>query len=129
MLGAAARFALTGGVATLVHLAIAIMLIRLGVAPLIGNAAAFATAFMVSFWGHHLFTFAGHGVDVQNSLSRFVIVAVLGFIANESSLALLLKFAAVPAELALLVSTLIAAVLTFFLSRYWAFKPDPSPMR
>ena len=127
MLGAAARFALTGGVATLVHLAVAIMLIRLGVAPLIGNSAAFATAFMVSFWGHHLFTFAGHGVDAQNSLSRFAIVAVLGFIANESGLALLLKLATTPAELALLVSTLLAAVFTFFLSRYWAFKPDPSP--
>ena len=129
MLGTAARFALTGGVATLVHLSVAIVLIWIGVAPLGGNAAAFATAFMVSFWGHHMFTFSGHGVDVQNSLSRFVVVAILGFIANESSLGLLLKLAAVPAELALLTSTLIAAVSTFFLSRYWAFKSHPLPRR
>mgnify|MGYP002712878578 FL=1 len=105
MLGAAARFALTGGVATLVHLAIAIMLIRLGVAPLIGNAAAFATAFMVSFWGHHLFTFAGHGVAAGWAFGRFAIVAAIGFLVNETVLYLLLGIGSPGPELAVLIST------------------------
>ena len=51
MIGAGLRFALTGGLATLTHLAVALLLIRAGVAPLVSNAIAFATAFMVSFWG------------------------------------------------------------------------------
>lgn len=121
MLGAAARFALTGGAATLVHLAVAITLIRLGASPLIGNAAAFATAFMVSFWGHHLFTFSGHGAAASRAFGRFAVVAAIGFLVNETVLYLLLGVGPVGPELAVLISTAFAAACTFILSRCWAF--------
>lgn len=121
MIGSVVRFTLTGGAATLVHLAIAMLLIRLGTAPLISNAAAFTIAFLVSFWGHHRFTFAGHGTGTWRSLRRFVIVAGAGFIINELAFVLLLIFSAVSAEKSLFISTLTAAMCTFLLSRYWAF--------
>ncbi|TBN35951.1 GtrA family protein [Paracoccus subflavus] len=121
MLGAAARFALTGGVATLVHLIVAITLIRLGVAALAANAAAFMTAFLVSFWGHHLFTFAGHGVVATRAFQRFVVVAAIGFLVNETLLLLLLMSGASRPEVTVLISTAFAAASTFILSRHWAF--------
>ncbi len=115
------RFALTGGGATLVHLTVAMLLIRLGVFPLIGNAVAFATAFMVSFWGHHLFTFAGHGAAAITVFRRFAVVASIGFLANEAGLFLLLMTGVVQPQAAVLLSTAFAAVCTFILSHFWAF--------
>jgi putative flippase GtrA len=121
MLKSALRFSLTGAAATLVHLAVAIGLIGLGVAPLVGNVAAFLMAFMVSFWGHHMFTFVGHGGAAAGAFGKFVLVALAGFLINESLLFLLLKTGAVTPETATLVSTLTAAASTFALSRSWAF--------
>ena len=122
MLGAGIRFALTGGLATLTHLAVALLLIRAGVAPLVSNALAFVTAFMVSFWGHHLFSFAGHGAAVGQAFRRFLIVSGVGFLTNETVLFLLLKRVPDYPSAALLASTAVAAVLTFVLSRQWAFR-------
>ena len=124
MLGSVARFALTGGAATLVHLSAALVLIHLGAPPLIANVIAFLIAFMVSFWGHSVFTFAGHGLGPRQSLQRFAIVAGLGFMANETSLAALLKSGIFAAGQAVFLSTLIAAICTFVLSRYWAFSSN-----
>ena len=128
MLGLIARFALTGGAATLVHLAVALTLLRFGVPPLIGNAVAFMLAFIVSFCGHHLFTFAGHGVAARIALGRFVASALCGFVVNEAVLASLVQSGGISDQAALFASTCFAALCTFFLSRYWAFSPN-SPAR
>lgn len=126
MLGAAARFALTGGLATLTHLAVALLLIRMGVAPLISNAVAFAFAFTVSFWGHHLFSFAGHGTAPRRAFPRFLLVSCLGFGINEAILLAILQFVPDHASVALLISTGCAAGATFVLSRHWAFRRQVS---
>nr|WP_255435617.1 GtrA family protein [Paracoccus sp. S1E-3] len=116
---------MTGGAATLTHLVVALLLIRAGTPPLIGNALAFASAFMVSFWGHHRFSFAGHGAAVGLAFRRFLIVSGLGFVTNETVLFLLLQRLPRHPSVALLVSTAVAALLTFALSRHWAFQPGP----
>ena len=46
------KFGLIGALATLVHIIIGAILIQSGQPPLIANALAFATAFLVSFVGH-----------------------------------------------------------------------------
>ena len=121
MLGSLLRFSLTGGAATLVHLAVAMLLIQLYVQPLFGNAVAFAVAFMVSFLGHHLFTFAGHGDAASRTLRRFAVVAGVGFLVNETLLFLLLITGPLDPKAAVFLSTGCAAASTFVLSRHWAF--------
>lgn len=121
MLSSVFRFTLTGGAATLVHLAVALLLIRFGVPPLLGNLVAFVTAFMVSFWGHHLYTFAGHGARARQALLRFMAVAGIGFLTNEAVLFLLLRLSPMPPEFAVILSTATAATSTFLLSRHWVF--------
>ncbi|MEF9605399.1 MULTISPECIES: GtrA family protein [Paracoccus] len=121
MLGAVARFALTGGLATLVHLGVAIGLVWFGMLPLISNTVAFLIAFMVSFSGHHLFTFAGHGSSATQTFGRFAMVAAIGFLANEIVLFLLQGIGLFRLEAAVLISTAFAAACTFILSRTWAF--------
>ncbi|QFQ88655.1 GtrA family protein [Paracoccus kondratievae] len=121
MLGEVVRFALTGGAATLVHLGAAIGLVQFGMLPLMSNAVAFVIAFMVSFLGHHLFTFAGHGSAATQTFGRFAVVAAIGFLANETVLFLLLGIGLFRLEAAVLISTVFAAICTFILSRTWAF--------
>lgn len=116
------RFALVGVLATLVHLAIGTTLIGAGLAPLLANPVAFVTAFLVSFTGHHWITFAGHGRPLTQTLSRFAVTAVLGFCVNEAALAVLVGATPVPPAAALVASTGLAAVVTFGISRTWAFR-------
>ncbi len=116
------RFALVGLAATAVHLITGITLIALGVAALLANLSAFLTAFGVSFIGHHFFSFAGHGVGARQSVRRFAGVALIGFSINQSILAGLLRLIPDWPAPALVVSTGTAAVATYLLSAYWAFR-------
>lgn len=122
MLGAMARFALVGGGATGLHLAVAMAAMALGVAPLAANALAFATAFAASFGGHHRFSFAGHGVAARAALGRFVIVALIGFAVNQTALALMLGAGVRRAGAAVVAATALAAASSFVLARFWAFR-------
>lgn len=114
-------FLLTGAMAALTHLLVVVLLVEAGMlAPLIANAGGFAIAFFVSYAGHHRFTFAALECPHRQGLPRFLLVACSGFLLNESLFALLLR-ARWPYPAALLVALLAVAVLTFLLSRYWAF--------
>ncbi|WP_374635898.1 GtrA family protein [Paracoccus sp. (in: a-proteobacteria)] len=122
MLNVAARFALTGGMATALHLAVALALIHLGTAPLVANALAFVIAFAVSFAGHHLLSFAGHGAALAPALLRFGLVSGLGFLANQMTLFLSLKSGLAGPGPALLAANACAALCSFMLSRFWVFR-------
>ena len=115
------KFIIIGGLSTLVHMSVGVTLIAIGIAPLIANIWAFCMAFLVSFTGHYSFSFKGHGKPVHQALPRFLAVALLGFGANELILYLLIKSAWMRPEIALFISTATVAVMTFFLSRAWAF--------
>lgn len=117
----AVRFALVGAIATGVHMATGIVLIGAGTAPLLANPLAFCVAFAVSFFGHYSFSFAGHGTPLPKSLFRFVFVALAGLLINQAVLALLIGSNVLNAGVALVLSTLTAAVATFVFSRSWAF--------
>lgn len=115
------RFSLIGMAATLVHLLVGITLIHAGWPPLIANVAAFGTAFLVSFAGHFGYTFSSESTSVAASLVRFIVVALLGFAANEAILAGLLTRHILSPTATLIVSTGFVALGTFILCRRWAF--------
>ena len=117
----AARFGLVGIIATAVHMSVGASMILAGVGPLLSNCLAFLIAFGVSFAGHFRYTFYGQASAPGRAFCRFMAVAVAGFLINQSILAVLVQATALPAELCLLVSTGIAAVSTFVLSKRWAF--------
>jgi putative flippase GtrA len=121
------RFAVVGVLATLTHLGVGATLIALEVPPLLANLAAFLTAFGISFIGHHFFSFQGHGGSTRQTFPRFAMVAMLGFICNESLLFVLLYPLANLPTLALLISTASAAVLTYLFSSRWAFRRAQTP--
>ncbi len=111
------RFACVGGLATVTHLTVAAILLRLiPAAPtLVINTIAFCIAFGVYSAGHRYFTFNRTGSPV-----KFMVTAVSGLIVNNSVVAVLtslfdIRYAAI------LAGTAIAPVAVFILSKYWAF--------
>ena len=48
------------------------------------NIAGFIAAFPVSYFGHRKFSFAGHDSIHRHALPRFLAVAILGFLANQT---------------------------------------------
>ena len=116
------QFGLVGGAAAAVHLAVVSVLVPwAGWHPLVANVAAFLVAFCVSYAGHARWTFGDSATAARRSLPRFFAVAVTSFAANEALYALLLALTSLQYQVALFITLVAVAVMTFVASRYWAF--------
>ncbi|MCC5792644.1 MAG: GtrA family protein [Legionellaceae bacterium] len=114
-------FALTGGLAALVHISVVYWLVsRQGWLPLSANLCAFLFAFQLSFLGHRYFTF--HNLPEQKRLRfpHYFLIAVSACLLNELAYYLLLHFTSLSYLTALIMVLLGVAVYTFSASRYWA---------
>ncbi len=120
-LGQLMRFGVIGGLAAVTHYCIAIYLTDQQVAAAWANLVAFIIAFWVSYFGHRYFSFDAGDMSHQQTLPRFILVAVFGFILNESLLLLMLHFTKISIALGLPFIIVITAIFTFILSRQFAF--------
>jgi putative flippase GtrA len=114
-------FLVVGGAAALTHLLV-FSLAQPWMWPELANASGFMVAFLVSFFGHRLLSFRDAGTSVAQSFQRFAVTALAGFASNEAVFVLLLRGAGWPALMALLTALVVAAVQTYLLSRFWAFR-------
>lgn len=114
-------FVVTGSAAALTHAAV-FWLAQYVLLAELANALGFGVAFFVSFAGHRMLSFKDAGTGVGQSLGRFAVTAVLGFLVNELVFSLVLRWAHWPSWLALFIAMLVAAGQTFALSRFWAFR-------
>ena len=115
-------FILVGSTAALVHLLTVILLVEtLHVAPLLANVGGWLCAFGVSYGGHQFLTFADHDAPVLQSAGRFFLLSAAGFAINESAYAILLRTSRVPYHFLLAIILVCVAVVTYLLSRRWAF--------
>jgi putative flippase GtrA len=116
----AVRFGVVGGMATLVHLAVAWGL--LAVWPelnlLAVNLLSFAVAVFVSYFGHMHFTFARRG-----RAHRFLLTALVGLLVNNGLLLLIANMTEWR-YLAVVVATLAAPVVVFLMSKFWVFRQE-----
>jgi len=120
-------FAIVGFSAMGVHfLAVTQLFIPLGLPPLIANTGGFLIAFIVSFFGHHHFTFRSEkalGVrPMLQSAQRFFIVAITSFLLNQVIFYLLLKYSTLSLDVALAITLIVVAIATYITSKLWAFK-------
>jgi putative flippase GtrA len=118
-------FGAVGVTAFLVHFAVVAATVPLGVAPLLANVLGFLAAFAVSFVGHGRWTFPAEGRPVAPALRRFAVVAVSGFVLNESAYAALLHWTQLDYRVALFIVLCAVAGLTWVAGRYWAFAHRP----
>lgn len=122
------RFGLVGISATLTHFVVASLLISSGLAPLfVANAIGFVTAFAVSFFGHHHFSFRSQAA-YASSFVRFCAVALSGFAVNNVVVAAARGYIGAEAHLSLAAGIAAGAVTVFLLAKFWAFaSAGPSP--
>ena len=125
MLNQFLRFGFVGTLATLVHMLIGATLTHSGWPALAANPVSFLIAFVVSFMGHYGFSFSDQEKEMVTSLKRFALVACGGFVVNETILAVLVWSTPLPQIPSLILSTGVAAIVTFFASRNWAFRRLP----
>lgn len=118
-----ARFATVGGVATLVHLAVAWLAHRAGFSPLQANGAGFAVAFAVSYLGHFHWTFGRPGHHARH-LPRFVVLSAMGYALTNLIVWAVTLTAGARFEASLAVILLVVPVFTWAAGRFWAFRPD-----
>jgi putative flippase GtrA len=114
-------FGLVGASAFLVHFVVVLSLVPLGMPPLVANVVGFLAAFTVSFVGHGRWSFPAEGRPVGPALRRFAVVAISGFVVNESAYALLLRLTRLDYRFALFLVLVSVAALTWLAGRYWAF--------
>jgi len=114
-------FLAVGTAAALTHLAV-FTLARHAVWAEVANPLGFIVAFWVSFWGHRRLSFRDASATVGQSLWRFGVTALTGFAGNEIFFVLCLRVLHWQPTLAWFVAALLAAALTFVLSRFWAFR-------
>lgn len=117
------RFGGVGLTAMMIHWGIVLLLVPLGCLPLVANIFAFLIAFQFSYWGHRSWTFKVDSLVNHNiTQRRFLVVAIGGFLLNQSLFWALLKFSNLSYQLALLLVLLIVAVNSFVLSKFWESK-------
>lgn len=113
------RFLVVGAVATLVHVLLYIAAIAgLGWPPLAANALGFAVGVQVSFFGHGRWTFR----DMTGSPLRFWAVAGIGFAINSLFVQLVTGSLGLSYGWAIPFIAGVTPVLTFALSKLWAFR-------
>jgi putative flippase GtrA len=126
-IGQLMRFGIIGVLAALIHYTIAIYITNKGIQPAWANLIAFVIAFWVSYFGHRYFSFDAGDVSHQQTLPRFILVAVFGFILNESLLLLMLNFTSITIALGLPFIIILTAIFTFVLSRQFVFDTSDHP--
>jgi putative flippase GtrA len=125
--GEIGRFAIVGAVATAVHIGAAtVFLHSIAHNPLVANLAAFLIAVAVSFLGHYHWSFASR-LSKTHAFLRFFAVALIGFAANSALLKALLLLNFSIADVSISIAALIVPIISFTLSRIWAFAPRTTP--
>jgi len=116
-------FIAVGCAAALTHWLVAVACVEhLALAPLLANAAGWLVAFHVSLFGHYHLSFRQQtAAPFKQAAWRFFMVAALAFACNELAYATLLHVSPLAYDTALLLVLVGVAILTFVLSRCWAF--------
>lgn len=95
--------------------------------PLLANVLGWLVAFGVSFGGHQRLTFGDRAAPVRQAAIRFFGLSAAGFAVNEAAYAALLRLTTQRYDLLLAGVLLGVAVITYLLSRQWAFRRRPAP--
>jgi putative flippase GtrA len=115
------RFAAVGVTNTLLSTAVFATLFHLGVPYLLGSALAFALGALNSYTLNRRWTFRSRAPRGPE-LARFMCVQAVGLAANLALLAALVEAAGIRHVFAQVLAFPVASIVTFVLSRQWAFR-------
>lgn len=119
----AAAYLLVGGLATAIHLIVALALNSLaGVRPLWANFFAFLCAWAFSYAANWKWTFSAASPH-RAAMPRFFIVSGAGFLLNQAIVYLTAIHWGWPFWAALIPVVMIVPIMGFLASKFWAFLP------
>lgn len=114
------RFGFVGLAATGIHILVALVLNTVfAVEAQLANLAAFGTAILLSFFGHHSFSFRSEKSRSQ-TLPRFFVAAGSGYLASAFILSQL-QSAEYQTVVSLVVSALFIPAVSYVVNRFWVF--------
>ncbi len=123
------RFGIVGVMATLVHVGIATLFER--AFPGLGqraNLTGYACGMLVSYLGHHRFTFALDG-NHRAHVPRFLVVSFSGLAVSSLITYVVFQRLGQPFWQAMALVVLLVPPTTFVVSKFWAFTARPAPDR
>ncbi len=116
------RFAAVGGAAALTHWTVVTAIVTATKDnPLYVNVLGFLIALSVSYMGHKNWTFGAEEKNHKDTLPKFFVVAIAGFLINEASLAFLYQSLKIDYRVSLFFAIAVAAASTYVFSSIWAF--------
>lgn len=117
------RFALIGGLATLVHYAVALLVVA--VTGVYGaNLCGYLLAVTISYFGHQQVTFrvSRDDIDHARQLPRFAAGSLGGLAFSYIVLTLADLYGGAPSWLSLLVTVVLVPIYTFVINKLWVFR-------
>ncbi len=115
------RFAVSGGLATVIHVGVFVFLVEwFALRPVVAAIPAFVFALFVSYGLNYHWTFSASSPH-RIMLPRFVVVALLGLALNLSITYAVVDVMYYGYGYALLLVVLLVPLATFLLSKIWVF--------
>lgn len=124
LIGQLFRYALTGGLASIVNIGVYQLLAAGGTDPNLAWTAGFVAAVAVGYVVHSRWSFRGHGRrdNLARTGGRFVVVSLVSFAANQFWVWLLVRHYGLPIWAPYPPVLLITPLLVFWLNRRWVFE-------
>ncbi len=121
LVGQFARFAMVGGIATLIQYVVLLALVQLAkLDPVWASAVGYALSAVFNYLMNYIYTFdskAAHGPAAM----KFAIIAGLGLLLNSLVMSLLISSGS-HYLVAQVVATIVVLLWNFFGSRFWTFR-------
>ena len=123
LLGQLVRYALTGGLATIVNIGVYWVLAARGMDPNLAWTLGFAAAVVVGYVVHSRWSFRGHGRrdNLARTGGRFVIVSLVSFGLNQLWVWLLVVRLGLPLWAPYPLVLGVTPLVVFALNRRWVF--------
>ena len=123
LLGQLVRYALSGGLASIVNIGVYWVLAARGMDPNLAWAIGFAAAVIVGYVIHSRWSFRGHGRrdNLARTGTRFVIVSLVSFGLNSFWVWLLVQLLKLPIWSPYPLVLIVTPLVIFVLNRKWVF--------
>ncbi len=123
LFGQLVRYALTGGLASIVNIGVYWVLAARGMDPNLAWALGFAAAVLVGYVVHSRWSFRGHGRrdNLARTGGRFVIVSLVSFGLNSFWVWLLVQQLELPLWSPYPLVLAVTPLVVFLLNRRWVF--------
>jgi putative flippase GtrA len=115
------RFSAAGGLATVVHIGVAMVAVSVaGANPTVGAMIGFVAAFLVSYVGHFRFTFAVPG-RFRDYLLKFALSSLASFCVSTGSVWMATAVLGIDYKPALIALAVIVPVCNYLVNRFRGF--------